>query len=359
MKLPAMSCVLALVLTAAGCHEPPDEKDQEVAVAVHCVSPTREAVDDTLVLRGRVTPPPGGDLSVASQVPGRVMQLSAREGQRVAQGEVIATIEDASSRDALRQAEASVAQARSAEVNARLTLERTNALVARGIAAKQELEDAAARADAASAASAAAIAASDLARRTLGRVVVRSSFAGTVTKVFRGVGALVDGTPSTPLVQFAATDGVELVADATDRELSRVREGQPIVGTLANGTESFRGSVRARSTSLDPQTGVGFVRISIETPLAGVPNGAFGRVTVTLGHRENVLMVPASALRGAISDGSELFLCHDGKAELRRVQVGYRDERRVEVLAGIDLADRVATDHVLGLEPETALREVK
>ncbi len=359
MKRVELACALAVLLAGNGCHSQVEEKDQEVAIEVHCVSPTREAVDDTLTLRGRVTPPPGGDLSVASQVAGRVAQLTAREGQRIAQGEVIATIEEAASRDGLRQAEASLAQARAAEVNATLTRDRTRALVARGIAATQELEDASAHADAATAATAAAAAAADLARRTLGRVVVRSSFAGTVTHVFRGIGALVDGTSSTPLVQLTATDGVEFVADVTARELSLVREGQPINGTLGSASESFRGSVRARATSLDAQTGIGSVRISIDTPLTGVPNGAFGRVTVALGHRENVLMVPATALRGALSDGSELFLCKDGKAELHHVRVGYRDDQRVEILDGIAAGDRVATDHVLGLEPETPLREAK
>ena len=349
----------AWLLFCAGCARDNEEKDEAAVVDVHCVNPTRETVDDTLTLRGRLEPPPGGDLSVASQIPGRVVQLSAHEGQQIAQGDVIAAIEDTASRDGLRQAEAALAQTRAAEVNAKLTLERTSALVTRGIAPKQELEDASARADAATASTAAAVAALDLARRTLGRVVVRSSFAGTVSRVFRGVGALVDGTSATPLIQLAATAGVEFVADATDRELLAVREGQSVVGTLANVTEPLRGTVRARSTSLDPRTGIGSVRIALDSPVAGVPNGTFGRVTVALGQRSGVLVVPVAALRGAVSDGSEVVLCRDKKAELRRVQVGYRDARRVEITAGLEPADRVAIDHVLGLETDTALREAK
>ena len=61
-------------------------------------------------------------------------------------------------------------------------------LVRRGIAPRQELDDAIGRADGARAAVHASVSAEDLARRTLGRVQVRASVAGIVTHVWRGPG---------------------------------------------------------------------------------------------------------------------------------------------------------------------------
>jgi hypothetical protein len=87
--------------------------------------------------------------------------------------------------------------------------------------------------------------------------------------------------------------------------------------------------------------------------------GTFGRVTIALGHREGVLTVPLSALRGAQSDGSEVVVCKDGKAELRAVHIGFRDAKRAEILDGIRPEERVAIDHVLGLDNDTPTREVK
>lgn len=351
--------VLLLLVALAGCkrHEEA-EKEETRTVAVHCAKPTREAVEETVSLRGRVEPPPGGDLSVASQVAGRIVSVSVKEGDRITAGDVVASIDDAPTRDAARQVDAALAQARAAEANAATTLERTRQLVARGIAARQELEDATAKAEAAKQGVAAAIAASDLARRTLGKVQVRSGIAGLVTKVFRGPGALVDGTAGTPILQVAASGGAELVADVTQRELMVLAEGQPAHGALAGeGGLAIDGAIRARPRALDAATGLGTVRIALTSEGSrDLPVGAFARVVVTTGRRENALVVPAAALRGAVSDGAEVVVCAGDKAAVKVVKVGYRDDKRVEIASGIGPADEVAIDHVLALDDDTPIK---
>ncbi len=348
----------ALAFALAACHREADEPPSP-PVPVRCAPTQTAPVDDTLSLRGRVATPPGGDLSVASQVQGRVVEVVAREGQHIARGDVVARIDDVPTRDALRQAEANLDQAKAAELNANTTLDRTRALVGRGIAAKQELEDAVARAEAAKANVAAGTAGVDLARRTLGRVEVRSSFEGVVTRVWRGPGALVDGTAATPIVQLAASGGTEFVAETTAEELVAVKEGQPVKGALLEGQATFEGVVRVRATALDPTTGLGSVRIAIQEASTDLPLGAFGRAVVVTGHRDAVLQVPEEAVRGAVSDGTEVVVCNDGKAAVRVVHTGWRDGKHVEVTEGLDGGERVAIDHVLGLEDGTEIAEAK
>ena len=358
MRIPR-AALLAVVPLFAACHKHAAEEEAAPKISVHCVAPHTEAVDETIALRGRLEPPPGGDLPVASQVPGRLVSVAVREGQHIARGDLVASVDDAPSRDALRQADAAVAQAESAEVNANTTLERAKAIVARGIAAKQELDDAVAHAESAKAAVSSARAAADLARRTLGRVQVHSSFDGIVTRIWRGPGAIVDGTAATPIVQLAAAAGLEFVADAIDRDLSRIAEGQLAKGELSMGGADFTGAVRARSTALDPATGLGVVRITLDKTEGTFPMGAFGRVVVTVRHRDDVLVLPSAALRGAVADGAEIAVCEAGKAAIHTVKVGWRDAARFEALEGVKLTDKVAVDHVLGLEDGTLLEEAK
>jgi membrane fusion protein (multidrug efflux system) len=355
MRATVVVASIAVLATGACRHEPAEREPPPVRV--RCAAPAREPIEETIPLRGRVEPPPGGDLAVASQVAGRVIAIAVREGQRIASGEVVATVDDTASRGALRQADAAVAQAHAAEVNAKTTLTRTRELVDRGIAARQELEDAIARDEAARAGVVAAQAASEVARRTLGRVLVRSSFDGVVTRIWRGEGALVDGTAATPIAQLAASRAVEFVADATSRELALVVEGQRAQGTLALAGQPFAGVVRAKATALDPATGLGTVRVTLE-PLAEPPAiGTFGRITIVTARREGVLVLPSAALRGAIADGAEVVVCKDGKAEVRPVEVGFRDRERFEVAGGLAPGERVALDHVLGLHDGTAIDE--
>ena len=348
---------LLALATLAGCSKHAEAEHAAEPVEVHCQHPAPAAIDETVALRGRLEPPPGGDLPVASQVGGRVVSVAVHEGQHVAAGDLIASVDDAPSRDAVRQAEAAVLQARAADVNATAALERTRVLVSRGIAARQELEDATARAEAAHAGVAAVVAGADLARRTLGRVAVRSSFSGTVTRVWRGPGALVDGTAATPIVQLAAVKGVELVADATQRELSSLEEGQGARVELSIGGEALTAVVRARSSMLDAATGLGTVRLTIEGFDGKAAMGTYGRVVIATAHRDAALVLPSSVMRGAVADGAEVVVCKGDKAALRTIKVGWRDEARIEVLEGLTAEDAVATDHVLGLEDDTPIKQ--
>jgi RND family efflux transporter MFP subunit len=354
----ALSLALALASLPLSCHRATEAAKEPDPIPVKCVTPHAEAIDESVSLRGRVQPPPGGDLPVASQVGGRIVNVAVHEGQHVAKGDVIANVDDVSTRDAAKQAEAALEQAQSNEENAKRTLERAKALVARGIAAKQELDDANARAEAARAAVASATAGTDLAKRTLARVQVHSTFDGIVTRVWRGPGAIVDGTAATPIIQLASTNAVEFVAEATEEELGRVKEGQSVKGSFEASHAPFEGLVRARASALDPVTGLGVVRITLAGDTT-VPIGAFGQVSILTAHREGVPVLPAAALRGAVADGAQVAVCKDGKIELHTLKIGWRDDQKLEVLAGIAPTDKVAIEHVLGLDDGTAITESK
>jgi RND family efflux transporter MFP subunit len=353
MKLEPFFVLLPLL--AAACHAP-TEPEPEQKIRVRCLKPAREPVDETLELRGHLEPPPGGDLPLSSQVTGRIVEVRVREGQRVQSGDLVASVDDLASRDAVRQAEAAVATARAAEYNASASLDRTRALVARGIAARQELDDASARAETEKQSVASNLSALDIARHTLGRVQVRAAFSGVVTRVWRGPGALVDGTAATPIAQVAAS-GVEFVADGTERELSQIAAGRPAIVKLGAEATPLSGVVRSVSSALDATTGLGQVRISLDLQASSLI-GAQGRASIAVRHRDGVLLVPSEALRGAVADGAEVVVCAAGAAQVRAIQVGYRDERRFEVVSGLTTDEAVAVDHVLGLETGNALLEV-
>jgi RND family efflux transporter MFP subunit len=340
---------------AVGCTRPSAPNSRELAVSVRCVTVGPEAFDEQLTLPGRVEPLPGADLAVASQVSGRIAELAAHEGQRVARGDTIAVVDDASSRDALHQAQATLAQVRAADANARAALDRVGALVARGIAAKQELDDARTRAETERQGVRSAEAAVDAAQRTLSRVAVKATLAGVVTHVWRGPGSLVDGTSATPIVQLTGTGGADFVVAATARELGALVPGQLARVELDDNDGGREGRVRVLSSVVDPATGLGAARITLDELDARVLMGAYGRARVSTQHRDGVLAIPLEAVRGALADGAEVVVCGNGKAELRPVRLGYRSPRFIEVISGVRTGERVAIDHVMGLVTGTAI----
>lgn len=347
--------LLGAVLVAAACHrQAPDDEGSVPPVAVHCVTAQIEPVDERLEVRGHVEPPPGGSSAICAQVPGRVASVAVREGDHVGPGDLIATISDATAGDAAHQADAALAQARANLENAESTLDRTRAVVERGVNATQDLDDALARQRAARASLDAARAQSDLAHHTLGRTQVRSAVDGVVTRVWRGPGALVDGTPATPIVDVTASGAAEFVVEATGLELPKIESGARVQGELVSGV-TFEGSVRSRPQAIDASSGLGIVRVAISEPKSGLVPGTFGRARITGAHR-TASVLPIAALRGAVSDGAEVAVCKDDHVELVRVSVGYRDEKRFELVDSTLGNARVAVDHVLGLDDGTKIR---
>jgi RND family efflux transporter MFP subunit len=334
---------------------------------VRCAPIETRALRPQVVLHGTVSPLPDRDAQIAPQVAGRILEVLVREGDRVTRGQPLARIEDAALADQAKQAGAQVTKA-SAETNlARTTRDRVARVVDRGIAARQELDDAQARLATAQAGETEARAAAGIATRQLERATVRSPLAGVVLKLFRKSGELVDGTPATPVLEVGDPTHLELVATATAADLVRVHARDAVSVTLpALPDLALRGTVAAVSPAVDRATGLGSIRIALDTGAATLPPvGVTGVARIETGEPHPATLAPAAALRAALGDEAEVVVCGaDHRAHVVRVQRGVAIGALVEIRApgggdagasGIPPGARVAVEPVLGLSDGDAL----
>jgi len=112
---------------------------------VHCALAQARELRDTLEIHGTIAPLPDRDALIAPQVPGRILQVLVREGDRVKRDQALARIEDAALRDQAAQTAAQLAKARAETHLAATSRERIQRVFDHGIAARQELDDAVAR----------------------------------------------------------------------------------------------------------------------------------------------------------------------------------------------------------------------
>jgi RND family efflux transporter MFP subunit len=215
--------------------------------------------------------------AVASKATGRLVELNVREGSVVKKGDLLARV-DASdvqaslgvaeagvrqAEAALRQADAALAQARVQQANAEADLARSRGLAAQQFLSPQALDTADTRARAAQAATVtqqAALATAQAAvaqARAQVRVQqvsrdstdIRAPFDGVVLVKNANVGDLItpfsnaSGT-SAAVVTLADMGTLEVEADVSESNVSRVRRDQPVEITLdALPDLRFRGSV--------------------------------------------------------------------------------------------------------------------
>jgi len=316
---------------------------------------------DRIEVRGTVQPLANRDVQVAPQASGRLLAVKVREGDAVTLGQEVARIDDGPLIDSVRQAEAGVARARADRENAETTLVRVQRVYERGIAPKQEADDAVARSAAARAAEAEAEATARQARRQLDRAVVKAPLAGVVLKVWKRPGELVDGTTATAVLEIADVSSLELVADVPAQDLVRLRRDAvatvdfpPIPPLHATGTVSLV------SPTVDRVTGVGAVRIALAPSSTSPPVGVYGIGRIDTGGTRAALFVPGVAVRASIGRDGEIVACGtDGRAHVKKVRLGSTEGASVELVEGLGANDRVAIEPVLGLAEGDPLEEVR
>ncbi len=350
---------IALLLVALpACHKSSAEDEApNPAIPVVCEAARSGAAADSVRLRGVVAVPPERDAVVAPQVPGRLLKMNVREGDRVAAGDLLAVVDDPSLSAGIDEADAAAASAKAKLANANAALARAKRLFDQGIAPRRDLEDATATQAAAAADSRAASARLGLASRQRDRAHVRSPIAGVVVRVIRRAGELVDGTPATPIVEIADPVTLELRADAPASELVRVPVGaKGEIELSALPDQALHGTVIFASPAVDPTTSLGVVRASIDSPPKDVQLklGLTGTLTLDVGRRSNAVLVPASAIRRSSEGTEEVVLCADDNgvptARVRQVKVGRHAGDDAEIASGLVAGDRVVTRHNLGLE---------
>jgi RND family efflux transporter MFP subunit len=297
---------------------------------------------------GQIAPPPRLDAVVSSPVAGRIGQVAVEEGDHVAAGALLATVEDPALPAGTIEARAQVASAQAAKNAADLELARQIRLVETGVGAKRELDDARGKAAAAAATLEAAKAREGLANRQYARRELRAPYAGVVLHLWKRVGESVDGTSATPVAEVADVSVLELRAQVPPKALVAIRAGMPASVRVLGLDTAIAAKVSRVSPAVDPVTLLGTVRVALESAeRVPVGSAATGRI-VTGTHRG--VTVPASALRRSMTGSYELVVCDGQTARVRAVTVGQREGATAEITTGLAAGERVVIDHALGLD---------
>jgi RND family efflux transporter MFP subunit len=189
--------------------------------------------------------------TVAAKITGRVIDVPIEEGQYVAQGQLLAKLDDSNARAEVAHAaaersyaQAALASARVALNDARPTFARAEQQFSKGVLSAQQFDTAKAEYNKADevvsvAEKAAAVAAANLfvAQQNQNDTIIHAPFSGTVTAKAVQPGEVVSpisagGFTRTGICTLVDMRSLELQVDVSENFISRVRPGQPVVVTL-------------------------------------------------------------------------------------------------------------------------------
>jgi RND family efflux transporter MFP subunit len=261
---------------------------------------------------------------LATRIMGRIESVRVRAGDRVHQGQLLLTVEQASLTAAQQQSAAALDQAAA-------TLRRTERLYADSAAPLVQLE-------AARTAHAQAQAQSRAVQADLAYAEVRAPFPGIVAA--RMVDPGDQAAPSQPLLVIEDRTAREIVVSVPDEVGDQLRAGQIATVEIGAGGRRVTARIEAVVAGADPQSPTVEVRLNGPTALAP---GLAAVAELPVGGR-STLQVPATAIvrRGQL-EGVYLFAA-DSMLRLRWIRTGRGSDSTIEVLSGLFPGDLVAVD---------------
>lgn len=170
-----------------------------------------------------------------------------------------------------------------------------------------------------------------------GEITLVAPVAGTISNVSAVVGSVASARAD-PLFRIIARGEFEMVGDVPGKDMPALAAGQ--VATIrVVGAPSVQGRVRSVSSTIDPITQLGQVRIQVITQRARLLVNSSGRATIKTGESCNVSVPLTAILYG--SGGAVIQVVRRQRVETRRIEVGLMSAGQVEIKEGLSEGDIV------------------
>ncbi|MEO8049701.1 MAG: efflux RND transporter periplasmic adaptor subunit [Acidobacteriota bacterium] len=321
---------------------------------------------------------PYQEVDIMAKVAGYVKSITVDVGDRVKEGQLLATLEIPEMADDRARAQAAldrsqaevtraqdqVQQAQSAHEIAHLSYSRLAQVSMQkpGLVAQQEVDDAhskdlvseaqisAARSNLAAAQEQVHVNNAELQKiKTLFDYTrVTAPFAGVITKRYADTGSMIQaGTASSiqamPLVRLSQNSLLRLILPVPESAVPTVHIGQQVEVQVKTLNRSFSGRVTRFDEKVALATRTMNAEVDVPNPNLVLIPGMFAEVNLTLDSHAHVVAAPVTAIDVG-SDGSsgQVFVVTPGnQVEIRKVKLGLQTAAKAEIIEGVHAGDMV------------------
>lgn len=298
------------------------------------------------------------NVDLAFEVSGRIVEMPAKEGIDVDEGDILARLDPADFQSALDAAEARFRQSRE-------TFERFSEVFERGAISRQELDMRQRQFEVEQANLATA-------RKAVSDTVLRAPFSGRVGRIHIENFNNVQAKQAILLLQDVTH--LEIEVNLPEQDWLRARPGL----TLAQRTErarpevslstlpgrSFPATITEVATSADPVTRTFAVRARFDPPddvriLPGMSATFTVTVAQDLAESEMAVLMPAAAVVGGNDGGSYVWRIDSESMTVSLVAVttGRLSGSEIEIVEGLENGDRIAVSGVQHLAEGMQVRD--
>jgi RND family efflux transporter MFP subunit len=337
------------------------------APTVAVVKVTRANLSNNLILTAEFEP--FQEIDVMAKVSGYIRDINVDIGDRVREGQVLATLEIPEMQDDVTRAAAAIQEATAELATARDELQRAESShdmahlsysrildVSKrevGLVPQQEVDEAHSRDLVAEAQVSAAkshiveceqrISVSQAEQAHVKTMyqyaVITAPFAGVVTKRYANKGSLIQaGTASQsqamPVVRLSQNGLLRLALPVPESAVPLIHLGEQVDVTVSAMNRKFPGRVARFEDKVDQSTRTMKTEVDVSNPSLLLVPGMYAEVDLTTDQRQNVLSVPAEAIDGS-GDYARVFTVQpSGTIQIVPIRLGIESAQRSEVRSG-------------------------
>jgi membrane fusion protein (multidrug efflux system) len=328
-------------------------------ITVSTITPVRQDLDVRLTYTADIQP--YQQVNLFSRVDGHIAKFHVDKGDIVKTNQLVVEIDHTDYVHAVNRARANLAAAQANVVrqeanlkNAKLTLDRMQALIVNQFVSQQDLDNAQIAYDMANAQLEELRAqvkqmevALQQAETNLAYSYIRAPFAGYVAERNLDAGAYVSGstgstsTMSRGILTLHDVELVRILLEVVEKDVPLIKIGQRAdVRAEAYPDRVFIGKVTRVVHALDRTTRTMTVEVDLRNKDHALKGGMFARVEVVVGLHPNAIQIPLDALT-RLEESQYVYVVRDGKAYQVPVEVGARLENRIEITKGLTGSEHV------------------
>jgi multidrug efflux system membrane fusion protein len=351
---PAALTAAALAAALVACGGGRQQRTAPPPVPVTVAKVVEKTVPITFRAIGHVEPM--ATVAIKARIGGELQKVWFTEGQTVAKGATLFTIDPRQYEAALRLAEAQLARDNALLEKAEADTKRYAGLVKQDFVTKEQYDQITSTAAALRAAVEADKANADNARLQVAYCTITAPIEGRTGNLNVKVGNLVKADDSTPLVTINQIRPIFASFSVPAQVLPQLTKhnGNRIGVTASlpqNPGPPEQGDLSFVDNAVDTATSTILLKATFVNEDERLWPGQFVDIVVTLGEEADRIVAPAPAVQTS-QQGQYVFVVKsDGTVELRTVQVNRIDESEAVIDKGLAAGEIVVTDGQLRLVP--------
>ena len=317
--------LLAAALAGSCVHHSPTPQNEPVAVNVETVA--RTTAETAMPYVGVVEEEQSTMVSFTGMAV--IKSMNVAEGQRVAKGQLLATIDDSQARNALAAAKSTLDRARDAEQRMRQLHDNNSLPEIKWVEVQSQVAQ--------------AQASFDICMKNLEDCRITAPCSGVVGNKIMGVGETV--LPSEPVLTILSIDRVKVRISVPEKEIASIGPSTPSLITLdALPGETFQGGTVEKSVAADATTHTYNVRIRLANPGHKLLPGMVAKVALQTETDDARLTLPVKAVQQGADGRLFVWVVAEGTAHRRNVEIGQPIGNRITIESGLEESEKVIVE---------------